>query len=162
MTAANTGPDATGTRLAMLLAKGLAAAERLEELLSEERKALESEDLAAIEQLALAKKGELLTLEDLERERVNLLKTRAETPDSAAIDAIAREATGNGSLGQAWQDYLAAAGRCQRANQTNGAIIRLRQQQIARVLTALSGDRPATYGPNGPGRPQHSRALAEA
>jgi flagellar biosynthesis/type III secretory pathway chaperone len=144
--------------LRAMLAAGLDAAGRFEALLAEERQALETRDSAALAALATRKQAAVSELESIEARRVRALKQAAIPNDAAGMQRLLASADDQ----QRWQDYLDLAGRCQQANMTNGAVIRLRHQQIADALAVLSGDRRETYGPNGSGRPANSRALAEA
>ena len=144
--------------LRAMLGAGLDAAGRFEALLAEERRALESRDSTALAALAAQKQAAVRELEGLEARRLRALEQASVPNDAAGMLRLLAGADDQ----QRWQDYLALAGRCQQANLTNGAVIRLRHQQITEALAVLSGDRRETYGPNGSSRPAHSRALAEA
>lgn len=150
------------SRLDKLLDAGLTATAELSGLLKAERRALEQQDSEALEGAAAAKGQCLEALELLENERSALLKNANFPDDHAGMDALQDWCDPGGMLQTRWHRYLEVAGECRQANMTNGAILRLRHQQIASALATLSGRRPETYGPSGMNGGGSSRALAEA
>jgi flagellar biosynthesis/type III secretory pathway chaperone len=51
---------------------------------------------------------------------------------------------------------------CRTANEVNGYIIRVRQNQIGQLMDVLRGASPITYGPQGKTFAKALRALARA
>lgn len=148
--------------LSELLDAGTRAAETLAGHLQAERAALETEDLEALGRAAQAKEAVLSDLERVESRRSALLARCGLAADSAAMQALGERCDDPAVLTGKWQHYLAVADDCQRVNTTNGAILRLRQQQIASTLAVLTGGREATYGPRGSGTVTATRDLGEA
>lgn len=154
--------SAARARLSRMLESGIEAASMLGTHLAAERTALEQHDAAALEIAARDKQHGLLTLELLENERFALLNECGYKDDQDGMREMQTWCDQDGVLEARWQSYLAVAKECQQANLTNGAIMRLRHQQIASALAALSGSSPQTYGPSGKSGNGGSRALAEA
>ncbi|MGB5247051.1 MAG: flagellar protein FlgN [Woeseia sp.] len=154
--------SAARARLGRMFESGIAAATAFAMHLDAERKALEAQDLAALEQAARDKQHCLLTLELLENERAALLEESGYQNNHDGMRDLQNWCDRDGALAGQWQSYLQVASKCQQANMTNGAIMRLRQQQIASAIAALSGCSPQTYGPKGDNGNRGSRALAEA
>lgn len=144
--------------LPALIDAGIDAASRFEALLAEEREILETRDSAALAEVAKRKQRAVSELEDLESRRTALLRNATIANDAAGMQSQLQKAEDL----ERWQHYLELAGRCQQANMTNGAIIRLRHQHISDALAILSGERRETYGPAGNSRAATSRPLAEA
>lgn len=154
--------SAARARLGRMLESGIAAATAFAGHLVAEREALEQQDTAALDCAARDKQHSLLTLELVENERVALLEECGFSNDHDGMRALQEWCDRDGALDDQWQNYLAVARECQQANMTNGAILRLRHQQIASAIAALSGASPQTYGPSGSNDSSGSRALAEA
>lgn len=148
-------------RLRAILDSASVAADQLVRDLDDERHALEAEDMDALAAAAAAKEATLGRLQALERQRRDLLATEALADDPRGMDELLERCHATPSLTGTWTNYLAMARRCNAANRVNGAIIRLRQQQIAGLLTAVTDDKPGTYGPDSGTRPS-SRPIAEA
>ena len=144
--------------LSALIDAGIDAAVKFEALLAEEREILETRDSAALAELAKRKQQAVSELEELEARRCALLRSAAVANDAEGMQTQLEHAEDR----ERWQHYLDLAGRCQQANMTNGAIIRLRHQQISDALAILSGAGSETYGPAGNSRTATSRSLAKA
>lgn len=130
--------------LERIVADCIAEATALEIGLAAERRALETHDAAALGEAAEGKRKRVARLENLERERKAAVESSGEIPEQ-----------------RQWQRFLAIVGRCNDMNSTNGAIIRLRRQQISAALRVVSGSVPETYGPSGSETgPRPGRALA--
>jgi flagellar biosynthesis/type III secretory pathway chaperone len=145
--------------LERIVEDGIIEAGALEHALLDERRALESRDATALGQAADEKRLRVARLEALEAAR------KAAAKSCVADQEQAGPATGHdrseAMTGGRWQNFLAIVGRCNTLNMTNGAIIRLRRQQISDALRAVSGTAEETYGPSGAepsSRPR--RALA--
>ena len=145
-----------------LLDEGIRAATAFAEALRAELEALEREDPDALLAAAEAKRAQLAELEALERRRQQLLADAGRVDDKDGMQALIEAVDADGALARKWRRYLKLADECQRANLTNGAIIRLRQGQVTSALAVLAGAESQTYGPGGAERPAASRQLAEA
>ena len=140
-------PSSEATRteqLERIIEDCISEARALEQVLEDERRALESRDAKALGIAAEEKRVRVAALETLEAKR-------------KAVD------TGIGAnLPQArCNSFISIVGRCNSLNTTNGAIIRLRRQQVGDALRLVSGSGAETYGPFGTeslSRPR--RALA--
>jgi flagellar biosynthesis/type III secretory pathway chaperone len=124
---------------------GIREADALEKALEDERRALESRDAAALGAAAEEKRRRVARLEALEAARIAAtpqIPAAAERP-AAGID---REVAARADQ---WQQFLAIVARCNALNTTNGAIIRLRRQQVGDALRVVSGTGAGTYGPSG-------------
>lgn len=144
--------------LGTIIDGGIEAATRLDALLGRERAALEEQDAESLDALAAEKLACLEQLEALETSRAALLHEHGLGNDGAGMRSLLE----NTDSAAAWHQYLDLAGRCHAANQTNGAIIRLRNQQVTSALAVISGERQSTYGPSGTPPPAQARALARA
>lgn len=156
------GGDAIGTTLRELLDDGIRGATGFAQDLRAELDALETEDIDALQAAAAGKQSRLEALEGVEAGRRRLLAEQGLADDAGGMRALIDAADTDGSLAERWRRYLKVADDCKQANLTNGAIIRLRQQQVTSALAALAGAEPQTYGPGGSERPGASRQLAEA
>jgi flagellar biosynthesis/type III secretory pathway chaperone len=140
-----TSPDAGTVRLRCIIEDSIREADALERALEDERRALENRDAAALGAAAEEKRHRVARLEILEAERT------AATPESHGARDSARfpMSPDRGLLEGQWRKFLTIVGRCNTLNTTNGAIIRLRRQQITDALRVVSGTRAETYGPSG-------------
>jgi flagella synthesis protein FlgN len=122
--------------LAAVVADMQATATGLQQALAEERQALHQADPAALNRAGDAKQSLLRQLEQLDAERLQLLR-EAGTPD-------AMRQTG-------WDQVLRMLQACQRDNQRNGSIIGQRMRHVRKALSVLTGshDEAGTYDPAG-------------
>ncbi|HWM28040.1 MAG TPA: flagellar protein FlgN [Woeseiaceae bacterium] len=128
--------------LARIMDESLEGANELLQILQDERQALENRDAEALGVAAEGKRKCVGRLEALETKR----RTAAESLQPAA---------------ERWQCFLSVISRCNELNATNGAIIRLRRQQIAAAVKLIGGGAAETYGPTGTESPSRAgRALA--
>jgi len=136
-----TDRDATAcaTALEPLIREALETTRRLETALAGERAALEGRDAAALDEAGAHKQEHLSRLETLDSQRRRLLADRGYPGASGGVEALLAECTPSHPLSALWQELAAAAERCRDANTTNGAIVHLRQRQIARALDVLRG-----------------------
>ena len=137
----------------------------LKETLEEERKALESQDMERIESAVENKSACVNSLQKLDRQRIDWCNSSgfAAGPDQM-LDLI--EWCDEGDLVKnRWDHLMVIAAESSALNMTNGAIIRVRQQQFESSLSVLRGVNPGadTYGRHGgeTGGFGH-RSLAEA
>jgi flagellar biosynthesis/type III secretory pathway chaperone len=145
--------EAARHRLEDLLDREIAAARLLSSTLAAERSALTGDAPDAVLQQAAEKVQLLGTIERLESERREL------ATDDMAGDAdhgIAAE------LGERWRALLELMAGCRSANEVNGYIIRVRQNQVRQLMDIVRGTAPVVYGPQGKTFAKALRALARA
>jgi flagellar biosynthesis/type III secretory pathway chaperone len=135
-------PDAPRARLLCIVEDSIREADALERALQDERRALESHDAAALGTAAQEKHHRVTRLETLDAERI--------AASSEIKGAPEQYSQVNPDLPQGpWRKFLAVIGRCNTLNTTNGAIIRLRRQQLTDALRVVRGTSTETYGPSG-------------
>jgi flagellar biosynthesis/type III secretory pathway chaperone len=138
-------------RLEDLLGREIAAAQSLAQTLAEERAALTGDSPEAVKEKAAEKIGLLGSIEELEGERRTLWGTSGS--DGAAFGHIVAER---------WRALMEIMAGCRIANDVNGHIIHIRQNQIRQLFDIVRGGAPTTYGPQGKTLTRTLRALARA
>ncbi len=126
------------------------AVEQLASALHDERTALESADVEALNRAGAAKHSLMLKLEQLDGERVQLSQG---APDASR------------ALAPTWQQILQSLRACQQLNQRNGQLVGVRLQQVRKALAVLTGNDAdaGVYGRAGELRTSlRSQSLAEA
>jgi flagellar biosynthesis/type III secretory pathway chaperone len=147
-------------RLEDVLDREVEAARHLSTTLAAERDALTGDAAAAVEQIAAEKIDALGTLERLEHERRALCAaTGLNVPDNRPQDNDGAMAT---AVAERWRVLMELMARCRTANDINGYIIRVRQNQIRQLMDIVRGTSPVTYGPQGKSLGSAQRALARA
>lgn len=138
----------------------------LESALVSERKALEAQDPEALDASGGEKHTSLSNLEDLDRERRDLLSRHGFARDDSGMISLLQACGPGHPLDQLWTQLREIALRCRDANQINGAIVQLRRQQISRALQILRGGTEAasspTYTADGSSRSDASRVFGSA
>ena len=137
----------------------------LKESLIDERQALEKQDMEAIDAAVDCKSScvEKLRLLDQERDRVCRSFGFASGPDQ--LQQLIEWCDEGELIDNRWNHLMVVAAESSAMNMTNGAIIRLRQQQFESSLSVLRGVTPGsdTYGRNGAESGDYSRrSLAQA
>ncbi len=134
-----------------LLGRQIAAAQSLAQTLAAERTALTGDSPEAVKEKAAEKVGLLNSMEELEGERRTLWGTSG--ADGAAFGHIVAER---------WRSLMELMAGCRKANDVNGHIIHIRQNQIRQLFDIVRGGAPTTYGPQGKTLTRTLRALAQA
>jgi flagellar biosynthesis/type III secretory pathway chaperone len=129
-----------------LLDREIDAARLLASTLADERGALTGASTEAVQQKAAEKIQALATLERLESER----------------RALCAESGLPMTMTERWRALMELMAGCRTANEVNGYIIRVRQNQIGQLMDVLRGASPITYGPQGKTFAKALRALARA
>lgn len=138
-------------RLEDLLDREIEAARQLSISLVAERAALTGGEPAAVHQMAAEKVRLLGVIEKLESER------------RALSAAPAGSAAGLGSsVAERWRALMELMAGCRAANEVNGHIIHIRQNQIQQLIAIVRGGPALTYGPQGKTFATALRALARA
>jgi flagellar biosynthesis/type III secretory pathway chaperone len=133
-------------RLEDLLDREIEVARSLAANLAAERAALTGDSPQAVEQKAAEKIRIFGTIETLETERRGLWAA----PGLAA------------TVADRWRALLELMARCRIANDINGHIIHIRQNQIRQLLDIVRGGPAITYNPQGKTFAKALRALARA
>ena len=138
-------------RLEELLRREITVAESLAQVLAAERAALTGDSSEVVKEVAAEKIGLLNSIEEMEAERRTLWG--ASGADGATLCPIVAEL---------WRALMALLAGCRKANDVNGHIIRIRQNQIRQLFDIVRGGAPTTYGPQGKTLTRTLRALARA
>lgn len=141
----------TRHRLEELLSREIAAAQSLAQVLAAERAALTGDSPGLVKEMAAEKIDLFHSIEEMETERRTLWGTSG--ADVAAFGPIVTER---------WRALMALIAGCRKANDVNGHIIHIRQNQIRQLFDIVRGDVPTTYGPQGKTLTRTLRALARA
>ncbi len=137
----------------------------LKEALQEERKALEAEDADALQAIVETKNTCAERLQALDAKRSALCEEWDFTPGPHQMTELIEWCDDQQLISSRWEQLMVIAAEGSALNMTNGAIIRVRQQQIESSLSVLRGVTPGsdTYGRNGEEQGDFSqRSLAEA
>lgn len=155
-------PQEAQSRLIEVLGKSVKQALGLKESLEDEKKALEAQDLDALD-LAVTSKGICLAeLQSLEQTRAGICIDAGFEPSQ--MQAVAEWCDDDAVVENCWNHLIELATDCNSLNLTNGNIIRMRQAQMGNRLAILRGnfEAPATYQRSGNGPAPANRSLAEA
>jgi flagellar biosynthesis/type III secretory pathway chaperone len=136
-------------RLEEVLDREIEVAHSLAANLAAERAALTGDSPQAVEQKAADKLRIFGLIEKLESERRSLWAV----PGSQGLAV---------SIAERWRTLLELTARCRIANEINGHIIHVRQNQIRQLLDIVRGGPAITYNPQGKTFAKALRALARA
>ncbi len=146
-------PSSAGarTRFTELLNEMLRYAAALKKILLDERKALESQDTANIEAAIETKGNSVAKLQELDSRRMKLCARNGFATGPEQMQQTIAWCDDGESVAELWEKLLAIAAESSTLNMTNGAIIRVRQQQFESSLSVLRGVTPGadTYGRQG-------------
>ena len=158
-------PTEARTRFVALLNDTVFEALGLKEALEEERRALESQEIEAIDRAVEHKSACVSKLQQLDRERIDYCARLGFVAGPNQMSDLIAWCDDNDLIENRWQHLMVVAAESSALNMTNGAIIRVRQQQFESSLSVLRGVTPGTntYGRHGgeSGGFGH-RSLAEA
>ena len=143
-----------------LLDREIEAARLLSTTLAAERGALTGTAPEAVQEKAAEKIQLLGMIERLERERQAVCAETGLDISGNAGDANAPSA--GGLVSERWRSLMELMAGCRTANEVNGYIIHVRQNQIRQLMDILRGATPVTYGPQGKTFARALRALARA
>ncbi len=147
-------------RLEDLLDREIVAARLLSNTLAAERSALTGDAPDAVLSQAAEKVQLLGTIERLESERRDICT--AAMPSAAGGQPNADDPGMAALLGERWRALMELMAGCRAANEVNGYIIRVRQNQIRQLMDIVRGASPVIYGPHGKTFATALRALARA
>ncbi len=138
-------------RIEDLLDREIEAARLLSIALVAERAALTGAAAEAVHETAAEKIRLLGVIETLETERRALWGSAQPQAPSIA-----------GTIAERWRALMELMAGCRTANEVNGHIIHIRQNQIRQLIDIVRGGAPVTYGPQGKTFSKALRALARA
>jgi flagellar biosynthesis/type III secretory pathway chaperone len=148
-------------RLEDLLDREIEAARLLSISLVAERAALTGDAPATVNEMSAEKVRLLGVIEKLEIERRTLWGSS--TGDAAGANTAATTAASMGaSVAERWRALMELMAGCRAANEVNGHIIHIRQNQIRQLIDIVRGGPSVTYGPQGKTFGTALRALARA
>lgn len=158
-------PDEARAKAVEIIGDSIFHALGLKESLLEERKALEAQDTDALQAAVNGKSTCVENLQALDTRRVDLCEKLGFTGAAGQMQELIDWCDEGDAINSRWEHLMVIAAESSALNMTNGAIIRLRQQQCESGLSVLRGVMPGTntYGRNGnaSGRPERS-SLAQA
>ncbi len=158
-------PDQARAQIADLIGDSVYEALGLKEALEDERQALEAQDLDRLNAVVDSKSACVDKLRQLDEKRVALCEGWGFDTGPHQMTALIEWCDEDQLVSSRWEQLMVLAAEGNALNMTNGAIIRLRQQQFESSLSVLRGGTPGTdtYGRNGGDTGDFNRrSLAEA
>lgn len=145
------GPERSRSQLHLFIDEYSVSAQKLEALLTEEFEALGARNVNSLQRLAGEKLTCVETMDRLENERQSIAVSAGFGTASDAMPDLLEWCDEESSLSRRWSALLEIAARCEQQNRCNGAISRVRQEQVRGALATLGGASNATpvYGPAG-------------
>ena len=158
-------PAKARTQIVELLSDTVYHALGLKETLEDERKSLETQDLDDIAAAVESKTACVAKLQILDKTRTQLCESWGFAAGPDQMQELIDWCDDSELISNRWEHLMIIAAESSALNMTNGAIIRVRQQQFESSLSLIRGVTPGsdTYGRHGEesgdlGR----RSLAEA
>lgn len=138
-------------RLGEILVREIECAAAFVQVLNAEKTALAGRDPGALETAVEAKQRCAEELQELDRQRVELLKSAGFSPDRAGVESCIQWCDADDSLSPRWQRLLALLEQCRDLNLANGNLLELNRHHAERALAILRGQQPDAklYGPAG-------------
>lgn len=161
----NITPDEARARIVDVIGDSVYQALGLKEALEDERRALEAQDIDALNAIVDSKTSCVQELQRLDHQRADLCRQWGFEDGPHQMTALIEWCDEDQLISSRWEQLMVIAAEGSALNMTNGAIIRLRQQQIDASLSVLRGGSPGadTYNRQGGDAGDHqSRSLAEA
>lgn len=155
----------TRARIVDNLGMSVLHAMALRESLLAEKSALESQDLAALDTVVQNKSRCVTELQTLDTERTKICAAADFEAGASQMQSLIAWCDEESVISNAWDQLMHVAADCNALNLTNGAIIRVREQQIRSSLSLIRGQAPEsdTYGhPDRTSSGFEQRSLAEA
>ncbi len=162
---ATLSPGDARAQIADLIGDSVYQALGLKEALEDERRALETQDLDGLEAVVASKSACTERLRTLDQQRIDLCKRLGFDTAPHQMTEVIDWCDADGIISDRWEQLLVLAAEGSALNMTNGAIIRVRQQQFESSLSILRGGTrgAGTYGQNGEDTGDFDRrSLAEA
>ena len=123
----------------------------LKESLQAERDALEARDMDALQAAVSGKSACVENLHALDARRIELCESLGFADADGQMQELIDWCDEDDAVNSRWKHLMVIAAESSALNMTNGAIVRLRQQQFESSLSVLRGVSPGndTYGRNG-------------
>lgn len=137
-------PNSCGGELRRILDRSLECAVRLEELLREEQTALERQEIEKLPPITASKETCVQCLQSLEAERRSLCAALGFGAGPAEMEKLLKWCDSGSAVSTLWSRLLVLAEQCESLNRTNGAVGRIRHDQVMSALVLLSGNGAAT------------------
>ena len=128
----------TDSGMERVLEDQIRTAEAMLGTLDSENRALLDNDADALNSAATNKTRLLQTLESLERERRQIADKTQISPEGEATS-------------DRWQHLLELMQECRKRNQSNGALVKVRRDQLMQVMKIVSGPQVELYDAKGAG-----------
>lgn len=152
-------------RIVDVLGTSVLHAMGLKESLIAEKSALEQQDPAALDAAVQTKSQCVNELQSLDAERTGLCAAAGFEAGAGQMESLIAWCDEGAVIANAWDHLMSIAADCNAMNMTNGAIIRVREQQVRSGISLLRGQNPDsdTYGHrDGMSSGFEQRSLAEA
>ena len=140
-------------------------AKNLRDSLLEEKEALASQDMDALMSAIEEKGTRVRELQMLDGKRGELCRESGFADGPEQMDRFTEWCDRDAEIARSWSQLLEIADECNTLNLLNGAVIRVRRQQVEDGLSVIRGQEPGapTYGRHGVNRDGLGhRAIAEA
>jgi len=161
----NPKPDLFRSQVLDLLGTSVFHALGLKESLVDEKAALEGQDMDALNDAVENKSRCVNELKSLDSKRSSLCSDAGFDAGPSQMHEVVKWCDTESLIANRWEHLMSLASECNALNLTNGAIIRVHQQQIRSKLSVLRGEAPDadTYGRHASGSGNYEqRSLAEA
>jgi flagellar biosynthesis/type III secretory pathway chaperone len=158
-------PAEARSRIADIIGESVYQAQGLKESLEDERRALEEQDIGALEAVVNSKNACAERLQVLDQKRGALCQEWGFPDGLDQMQQLIDWCDEDELISTRWAELMDIAATGNALNLRNGAIIRVRQQHFESSLSVLRGVSPGsdTYGRNGEESGDFSRrSLAEA
>jgi flagella synthesis protein FlgN len=138
-------------QLGGLMSAESSALNELAVLLDREHGYLEANDAASLEDANRERQRCVARIFRVDEERRALCRDRGHPLDLKGLEQLIRWCDPKGTLAAGWAECFAAADKCRRLNDRNGALVAARLTHVqARLDTLIKSRREATtYGPRG-------------
>ncbi len=140
-------------------------AKGLRDSLDNEKDALATQDMDALMSAIEDKGTQVRELQLLDVKRSELCRESGFSDGPEQMDRFTEWCDRDAEVARSWSQLLELADECNTLNMSNGAVIRVRRQQVEDGLSIIRGQEPGapTYGRNGVNRDGlGQRAIAEA
>lgn len=157
--------DSARDQVVEILGVSLFHAKELRESLHQEREALESQDMDSLLAAAETKGTQVRELQQLDAQRSRICTESGFSAGREQMDAFLDWCDHSGEATHSWEQLLEVAEECSQLNAANGAVIRVRRQQVEDGLAVLRGQPMgvSTYDRDGVSRDGLGHhAIAEA
>ncbi len=157
--------DTARAQVVEILGCSIFHAKSLRDCLQEEKDALATQDMDALMSAIEDKSSRVHELQLLDGKRSELCRESGFADGPEQMDRFTDWCDRDAEVARSWAQLLGLADECNTLNLSNGAVIRVRKQQVEDGLSVIRGQAPGapTYGRHGVNRDGLGhRAIAEA